>query len=241
MNLFLKDLSGSEWRTTDEPKPHGQVRRSQVITTWGPGALIDLPRHSAIVGGLDTWPKIDKLEEIIEPRLTRKLALMTGVPNPRLYAPPADTAAPGEPQLGIGVWRFPEWFVVQEDGRRRGRGDVAPAGASQGARRQGPVRRPAGRADPLRPRLPARPRRRSRLAPLRARHGDACNRQLWLDERGTGGDLADLRRALRVRQAAAALHEAAELEPQPARDLPWRAAVAWTRTRTRTAGSRAAC
>ena len=36
-------------------KAHGQVRRSQVITTYGPGALIDLPRHSAIVGGLETF------------------------------------------------------------------------------------------------------------------------------------------------------------------------------------------
>ena len=25
-------------------KAHGQIRRSQVITTWGPGALLDLPR-----------------------------------------------------------------------------------------------------------------------------------------------------------------------------------------------------
>ena len=47
-------------------KAHGQVRRSQVITTYGPGALIDLPRHSAIVGGLDTWPKPADLEEIEE-------------------------------------------------------------------------------------------------------------------------------------------------------------------------------
>ena len=45
-------------------KAHGQVRRSQVITTYGPGALIDLPRHSAIVGGLDTWPKTGDLDEI---------------------------------------------------------------------------------------------------------------------------------------------------------------------------------
>ena len=36
---------------------HGQVRRSQVITTWGPGALLDLPNHSVIIGGLETWPK----------------------------------------------------------------------------------------------------------------------------------------------------------------------------------------
>lgn len=43
-------------------KSQGQVRRSQVITTYGPGALIDLPKHSAIVGGLETWPKTSDLE-----------------------------------------------------------------------------------------------------------------------------------------------------------------------------------
>ena len=69
-------------------KAHGQVRRSQVITTYGPGALIDLPRHSAIVGGLDTWPKAGDLDEVVEPRLTRKLQIMTGVAAPRLFAPP---------------------------------------------------------------------------------------------------------------------------------------------------------
>ena len=56
-------------------KAHGQIRRGQVITTYGPGALIDLPRHSAIVGGLDTWPKTSDLEEIPERRLGRKLQL----------------------------------------------------------------------------------------------------------------------------------------------------------------------
>ena len=65
-------------------KAHGQVRRSQVITTYGPGALIDLPRYSAIVGGLDTWPKTSDLEEVVEPRLARKLEIMTGVAGPKL-------------------------------------------------------------------------------------------------------------------------------------------------------------
>ena len=97
-------------------KAHGQIRRSQVITTYGPGALIDLPRHSAIVGGLDTWPKTGDLEEIVEPRLTRKLEFMTGVAAPKLFAPPPDSNDPREPALGIGAWRFPEWFVVQEAG-----------------------------------------------------------------------------------------------------------------------------
>ena len=59
-------------------KAHGQVRRSQVITTYGPGALIDLPQESAIVAGLDEWPPPHKLDEIDEPRLARKLQAITG-------------------------------------------------------------------------------------------------------------------------------------------------------------------
>jgi hypothetical protein len=34
-------------------KAHGEVRQSQLITTFGPGALLDLPRYSVIVAGLD--------------------------------------------------------------------------------------------------------------------------------------------------------------------------------------------
>jgi len=108
-------------------RAHGQVRRGQFITTYGPSALRDLPRPSAIVGGLDTWPKVGDLEEILEPRLKRKLQFMTGVVIPRLYAPPPDTNAPGQTAKGIGVWRFPEWFVVRIYAANRsiGRG-VAP-------------------------------------------------------------------------------------------------------------------
>ena len=43
-------------------KAHGQLRRSQVTTTFGPGALIDLPSESAIVGGLDTWDSETNLD-----------------------------------------------------------------------------------------------------------------------------------------------------------------------------------
>ena len=74
----------------------GQIRRGQVITTYGPGALIDLPHHSAIVGGLETWPKTSDLEEVVEPRLARKLQIMTGVEAPKLFAPPPDANDPRE-------------------------------------------------------------------------------------------------------------------------------------------------
>ena len=56
-------------------RAHGQIRRSQILNTFGPGALIDLPHHAAIVGGLDTWNwgGDDRKRRILEPRLLRKI------------------------------------------------------------------------------------------------------------------------------------------------------------------------
>lgn len=173
-------------------KAHGQIRRSQVITTYGPGALIDLPHYSAIVGGIDDWLKAGA-EEILEPRLSRKLQIMTGVASPRLYTPPGDTNDPHAPPNGINAWRFPEWFVVQEvDGkedRERSRRMVHRKALDDRGRFDGqtvvPTRFvracPKGHVDDIDWR--------------RFAHGGdeaGCHRQLWLDERGTGGDLSDL-------------------------------------------------
>ena len=98
----------------------GQIRRSQVITTYGPGALIDLPRDSAIVAGVDGWAQ--PLERLDEPRVQRTLSRMTGVAHPDLFVPP--TPDPAKYWLrfpkGIDAYRFPEWFVVQDSGRGSG-------------------------------------------------------------------------------------------------------------------------
>ena len=37
------------------PLPHGSLRRSQVVTTFGPGALMDLPTQGVLIAGLDHW------------------------------------------------------------------------------------------------------------------------------------------------------------------------------------------
>lgn len=50
----------------------GDVRPSQVITTFGPGAIVDLQTMSVIVAGIDRWP-IDEELVIREPRLERAL------------------------------------------------------------------------------------------------------------------------------------------------------------------------
>lgn len=196
-------------------KAHGQIRRGQVITTYGPGALIDLPKHSAIVGGLDTWPRTSDLAEIIEPRLARKLQIMTGVTMPRLYAPPPDTNDPRETAKGIGAWRFPEWFVVQEvagsEERERSRRLVHRKALDEKSRFDGRsvvatrfVRAcPKGHVDDIDWRSFA--------------HGsvaDTCRRQLWLDERGTGGDLGDLVVRCECGKSTG-LYEAAAIELNP--------------------------
>ncbi|NNJ12058.1 DUF1998 domain-containing protein [Chloroflexales bacterium ZM16-3] len=171
-------------------KAHGQLRRGQLLTTYGPGALFDLPRHSAIIGGLDAWPHTSKLEEIVEPRLSRTIQRMTGVVLPKLYAPPASDDTPGAAPIGIGVYRFPEWFVVQEEfkpgERNRSRRLVKRIALTKGRFAGLPVVATRfvaacshGHIDDLNWRFFV--------------HGSTpCNRQLWLDERGTSGDLGDL-------------------------------------------------
>jgi hypothetical protein len=198
------------------PRPHGQLRRGQVITTYGPGALIDLPRHSAIVGGLDTWPETSDLEEIIEPRLVRKLQGITGVAAPQLFAPPPESNDPSEPIRGIGAWRFPEWFVVQESGggddRERSRRLVHRKGLDERGRFDG---RPVVATRFVR----ACPRGHvDDLGWYGFVHGaeNECprTRQLWLDERGTSGDLAELFVRCECGRSRS-LYEATRLEMNP--------------------------
>ena len=172
----------------------GSVRQSQVITTYGPGALIDLPAHSAIVGGLDTWPKT--LQEIAEPRLSHILQRITDVTAPKLYAPPPAPSEPWAPSTGIGAWRFPEWFVVQERTRTGGEGGSRPQSRRLVQRKALDER---GKFEGL----PVVPTRFVRACPrghvddldwyaFVHGAGSPCRRQLWLDERGTTGGLGEL-------------------------------------------------
>jgi hypothetical protein len=93
-------------------RPHGQVRQSQAVTTFGPGSMIDLPDHSVIVGGLENWAGVS--EEIHEPRLVEKLKRLLGLPQLKLFAPPPDADDPTAPRTGVTAWQFHEWFVTQD-------------------------------------------------------------------------------------------------------------------------------
>ena len=73
------------------------VRRTQLITTYGVGAILPVESESFIIAGLDNWkPRPEDLVD--EPRLCSLLGVS------RLYSPPG-----GEGGSMVPIARFPEW------------------------------------------------------------------------------------------------------------------------------------
>lgn len=46
---------GEKAEKVNKPKIVGEMRKSQSVTTYGPGSLVDFPRMSAIMDGIDNW------------------------------------------------------------------------------------------------------------------------------------------------------------------------------------------
>ena len=92
----------------------GQVRPSQLIWSYGPGALIDLPNLSVITMGLDRWD-IDRCPPIDEARLLAEVRRVLGPQVNRLRMPPilqengADPLS-AEGKIGVPVRPFPRWL-----------------------------------------------------------------------------------------------------------------------------------
>lgn len=104
--------------TEKYPTYVGDVRPSQLMFTYGVGAIIDLPKLSVIVSGLDDWPTNPTYARpIIEERLLT--AVRFKLPDvAKLLAPPivADSGLPADPfdstsRIGVPVAAFPRWLV----------------------------------------------------------------------------------------------------------------------------------
>jgi hypothetical protein len=186
----------SSSKSKKNKKPHGQVRQSQVVTTFGPGSLFDLPNHSVIVGGLEYWTKGD---EIQEPRLVAKLKDLLQVENLALYAPPPDSDDPFSPQkTGITSWQFPEWFITQgalatESGRSTRSRRLIPRSSLTKGKFIDHNKKP----QPVVPVRFVRACRKGHIGDINwfnfVHRGDNdCRRDLWIDERGTSGDLSEV-------------------------------------------------
>ena len=170
----------------------GSLRRGQVVTSFGPGATIDLPDISVVIGGLDWWKGYNR-EPILEPRLQEKVAHVLRVPRVDLFAPPAESQDPHGPMFGVQVEQFPLWFVA--DVRER----------KERVRKRLLVHRNSlvnGKIEHERRKYDVTPVRfvqacsNGHIADIEwiefTHSGRTpCRRQLWLDEYGTSGDLTD--------------------------------------------------
>ena len=95
----------------------GELRPSQVLYTYGVGAIIDLPNLSAMVMGVDDWEPLS-CQTIYEPRLMEAVQRQLGAQVGRLVSPPAppeEEAAYRQPLdavslVGVPVASFPRWL-----------------------------------------------------------------------------------------------------------------------------------
>jgi hypothetical protein len=171
-----------------------QIRASQLITTFGPGAMVDLPDEAAIIAGIDHWrySKGSPIPVISEPRLQRKLQKLLGGVEVTLRKPPPAIEDKGFTP-DIAAYRFPEWFIVQNP-------SVTPKGyrarrlVKLGDLDGGKFRDDDGRRYPVVPVRFVRACPRGHVGDIEWHvfvHGtdSGCRRELFVEERGTSGDL----------------------------------------------------
>ena len=96
----------------------GELRPSQLLFTFGVGAMVDLPNLSVMVMGLDDWPAAHATA-ISEDRLLSVVRHDLGQQVTRLLAPPVAPEAIGvlanpfddSASVGVPVAPFPRWVV----------------------------------------------------------------------------------------------------------------------------------
>jgi hypothetical protein len=164
--------------------------------TFGPGSLFELPQHSVIIGGLEYWTKGDA---ILEPRLIKKLKDLLQIQTLTLHSPPPDNDDPTSTlTTGITCWQFPEWFITQgalltEDGRAtRSRRLIHRSFLSKG--RFIDHNKKPKTVVPVRFIRACRKGHIGDIDWYYFVHGpdSHCRRDLWIDERGTSGDLSEV-------------------------------------------------
>ncbi len=181
---------------TRQQWPEGQLRQRQLITTFGPGAMLDMPNCSVIIAGLESW-KHGQNVEIQEPRLAAKIAELLNVPSLKLYPPPAHDDLDEHSRVGIGAFIFPQWFLVENEAPLIGRDTNTGARrlVHQRALENGKYKSEGGkklRATPVRfvCACPAGHISDVDWGYFVHRAKNDCRRPLWLKEYGASNDLS---------------------------------------------------
>ena len=183
-------------------------RLSQLISTFGPGAMIDLPTRSVVVGGLEQWDmRGNAFTTIPEPRLTMRLEQLLKAqgrldPAARLSlrTPPASADLRDGIARGVAAPVFPTWFICEQV-------DVGASGADSTRRRR--LVRWQDLDTKGRRRFVFDDGRKSDVTPIRfvcacdrghlqdiewrwVVHGSVpCQEPMWVEEKGTSADPAD--------------------------------------------------
>jgi hypothetical protein len=185
-----------------------QIRANQLITTFGPGSMVDLPDKSIIVAGLDKWNYAKDNHCVVEePRLAAKLARILRGMSPEFKGqsvelrrpPPTGDAMFQKGQITPGVtgYIFPHWFIVQNVElsllKNRRRKLILQGQLDQGTGRF----KDKGKSYSVVPVRFVRACRKGHVGDIQWRdfvHSGRtlCQQDLWLEERGTTGDLADV-------------------------------------------------
>jgi hypothetical protein len=199
-------------------RPAGQIRQSQIVTTFGPGAMVDLPDHAIIIGGLDHWSGY-KQRPILEDRLAAKVKTLLGWQSVEFFAPPADVDDPNAEITGITAWLFPEWFIAQYEVKDEATGVRSRPLVHRNALEKGLWRDPDRKSRKVVPVRFVQACVRGHVSDINWKvfvHGteDPCSRNLWLDERGTSGDLTEITVRCEC-QKLVALSKATKREDQP--------------------------
>ncbi len=102
---FNKPTAASE--PNGKRKNVGALRRSHLLMSYGPGALVDLPDVSVVMGACDYW---EKTSVIREPRLEAMLGVR------KFRAPAASEDLYKSPGV-VRAMRFPYWHYCSKCGR----------------------------------------------------------------------------------------------------------------------------
>ena len=97
-----------------QPRRVGGLRPSQMIHTYGPGALVDLPGLSVVVAGTDRWDETHD-GRIFEPRLVGTVRQVPGCERVTEFRSPPWIEETGNPfddwaRVGVPVHPFPRWM-----------------------------------------------------------------------------------------------------------------------------------
>lgn len=113
MTFRIKPKGDSDKKNNVKPKIVGEIRKSQTITTYGPGSLVDFPRMSAIIDGIDNWESslgkfnFDKMK--IHERNLEKILGKNFFIQPQMIDDKKSVN-------GINARRFPEYCYCPECG-----------------------------------------------------------------------------------------------------------------------------